>query len=57
MATPNSDLTMQITPSQPEATNVYDSHHGRHHDPVCDVTIPATPQPLPGTPSPFSNLK
>lgn len=50
----NSEYVQQITPAQPEVTNVYDSHYGKYHDPVCDVVIPATPQPLPGTPSPFS---
>jgi hypothetical protein len=54
MAIHNSEIVQQINPSHPEATNVYDAHHGKYHDTVCNVVIPATPQPLPGTPSPFS---
>jgi hypothetical protein len=57
MATTNSEIAQQITPSQPEATNVYDAHHGKYHDTVCNTPAVPAYMPLPATPSPFSNLK
>jgi len=50
-------LVTARTPAMPEVTNVYDAAKGRYHDPVCNTPPAPAYMPMPGTPSPFKNLK
>ena len=50
-------LVAARTPAKPEVTNVYDAAKGMHHDTVCGSQNAPAYMPLPGTPSPFANLR
>lgn len=51
------EMAAAVSPAMPEPVNVYDAAAGKYYDTVC--TTPPAPayMPLPGTPSPFANLK
>lgn len=53
----NTEIAASISPASPEAVNVYDAHAGKYYDTVCHTTQGPAYAHLPGTPSPFANLK
>lgn len=53
----NDQLAAGLSPSMPTITNVYDAHAGHYNDRACCPPPAPASMPLPGTPSPFANLK
>lgn len=53
----NNQIVASVSPAAPEAVNVYDARAGKYYDATCHQTIGAPTMVLPGTPSPFANLK
>lgn len=51
------EMAAAISPAMPEPTNVYDAAAGKYYDTVCHTTQGPAYVHLPGTPSPFANLK